>query len=433
MKKIIILNKDFNPESKYDVFTPSFKIINGKMLVSELKPCPENKFYSTKQNEEDILKIQKDFEHRKSLGIECPNYDDIIVCPKTKTVWSGHNRLEGAKRAESKYVNAKYANYVYDRNDLNDTQIKKILQSYNTLKRNEQGLGNLWIKLESIMVNGKISQKEKEEFCDDWDIHPYDFNTLKSINSIPDGRVKGKIIRNLDSKKIPHFKELGKVIKEAKEKKIKPPKHYFPWIKFHKKYPDLLKDTLKETVRKMRIEMLLKDSRTNKEHKKYWGPKAITPLVSHTTNDSHCTTMRLQDTIGRGCEMESKPFNSAKEQYDFDLYYPRLARLGYDHKEEVKAKASDTEKPVFVFGLGASRIAYPQPYIFKEYSRDMKTFYLIYAMITGKDVKSGQLDINKYLDNHVEDKDYILVHGKIVDVNGKKKIKSMIYEELDIA
>ena len=133
--------------------------------------------------------------------------------------------------------------------------------------------------------------------------------------------------------------------------------------------------------------------------------------------------MRLQDTIGRGCEMESQPLNSDKEQYDFDLYYPRLERLGYDYKEEVKSKASDTELPVFVFGPGGSRIEKPQPYIFFEYSRDMKTFYLIYAMITGKDVKSGQLDINKYLNNHVEDKDYILVHGKIVDVNGKKKIK----------
>ena len=424
MNKIIILNKNFNPESKYDSVTPSFKINNGRMLVSELKPCPENKFYSTKQNEEDILAIQKDFEHLKSSGIECPNHEDIIVCPKTKIVWSGHNRLQAAIQAGIKYVNVMYAHYVYDRNDLNDSQIKKILQYYNKLKRNEQGLGNLWIKLESIMVNGKISRKEKEEFCQDWRIHPTDFNILNSINNIPDGRVRKRIIRSLDSKKRPSFKELGKDIRLAKLKKIKPPKHYFPWIKHHKKYPDLLKDTLKETVRKMRVEVLLKDSRTNKEHKKYWGPKAITPLVSHTTNDSHCTTMRLQDTIGRGCEMESQPLNSAKEQYDFDLYYPRLARLGYDHKEEVKAKASDTELPVFVFGPGAERIAYPQPYIFKEYSRDMKTFYLIYAMITGEDVKSGQLDINKYLNNHVEDKDYILVHGKIVDVNGKKKIKS---------
>lgn len=414
--KIRILNIDYNPESKYKLFTPTYKIKNGRMLVSELKPCKENKFYFTKQNEKDIYSIQQDFGHKLSLGIECPNHEPIIICPKTKTVWSGHNRLEAAKRAGVKYVNVIYANYVYDRNDLNDSQIKKILQSYNKFKRNEQGLGNLWIKLESIMINKKVSSKEKEQFCQDWRIHNADFNTLKSIVSIEDGRVRNKIINNLD-KEIPHFKELGKKIREAKLKKPKPPKHYFPWIKFYLKYPELLIDTLKETVMKMRVEMLLKDSRTNKEHKKHWGPKAITPLVSHTTNDSHCTTMKLQDTIGRGCEMESKPLNSDKEQYDFDLYYPRLERLGYDYKEEVKSKASDTELPVFVFGPGGSRIEKPQPYVFIEYSRDMQSFYMMYAMITGKDVKSGALDINKYIKNHDEDEDYILVHGNINEEN----------------
>ena len=422
--KIRILNIDYNPESKYKSFTPTYKIKNGRMLVSELKPCKENKFYFTKQNEKDIYSIQQDFGHKLSLGIECPNHEPIIICPKTKTVWSGHNRLEAAKRAGVKYVNVIYANYVYDKNDLNDSQIKKILQSYNKFKRNEQGLGNLWIKLESIMINKKVSQKEKEQFCQDWRIHNTDFNTLKSIVSIEDGRVRNKIINNLD-KEIPHFKELGKKIREAKLKKPKPPKHYFPWIKFYLKYPELLIDTLKETVIKMRVEMLLKDSRTGDPHKESWGPKAITPLVSHTTNDSHCTTMKLQDTIGKGCEMESKPLNSDKEVYDFDLYYPRLERLGYDYKEEVKSKASDTELPVFVFGPGGSRIEKPQPYVFIEYSRDMQSFYMVYAMITGKDVKSGALDINKYIKNHVQDEDYILVHGNI---NEENVIEGVEYE-----
>ena len=414
--KIKILNKDFNPDSKYNWEVPSYKIKNGRMLVSELKPCKENKFYFTKQNEKDIYSIQQDFGHKLSLGIVSPNHEPIIICPKTKTVWSGHNRLEAAKRAGVKYVNVVYANYIYDRNDLNDSQIKKILQSYNKFKRNEQGLGNLWIKLESIMINGKVSSKEKEEFCQDWRIHPTDFNILKSIVSIKDKRTRNKIINNLD-KEIPHFKELSKIIREAKRPKEIPPKHYFPWIKFYLKYPKLLLDTLKETVIKMRVEMLLKDSRTGDPHKESWGPKAITPLVSHTTNDSHCTTMKLQDTIGRGCEMESQPVSSDKEQYDFDLFYPRLERLGYDYKEEVKSKASDTELPVFVFGPGGSRIEKPQPYIFIDYSRDMECFYMIYAMITKKDIRSGALDINKYIKNHKQNEDYILVHGKINENN----------------
>ena len=42
--KIKILNKDFNPDSKYNWEEPSYKIKNGRMLVSELKPCKENKF-----------------------------------------------------------------------------------------------------------------------------------------------------------------------------------------------------------------------------------------------------------------------------------------------------------------------------------------------------------------------------------------------------
>ena len=134
--KIKILNKDFNPDSKYNWEVPSYKIKNGRMLVSELKPCKENKFYFTKQNEKDIYSIQQDFGHKLSLGIVCPNHEPIIICPKTKTVWSGHNRLEAAKRAGVKYVNVVYANYIYDRNDLNDSQIKKILQSYNKFKRN---------------------------------------------------------------------------------------------------------------------------------------------------------------------------------------------------------------------------------------------------------------------------------------------------------
>ena len=41
-----------------------------------------------------------------------------------------------------------------------------------------------------------------------------DFNTLKSIANIEDGRVRNKIINDLD-KEIPHFKELGKKIREA--------------------------------------------------------------------------------------------------------------------------------------------------------------------------------------------------------------------------
>jgi len=160
--KIRILNIVYNPDSKYISFTPRYKIINNRMLVSKLKPCKENKFYFTKQNEKDICSIQQDFEHKLSLGIECPNHEPIIICPKTMTVWSGHNRLEAAIRAGVKYVNVIYANYVYDRNDLNDSQIKKILQSFNKFKRNEQGLGNLWIKLESIMINKKVSSKEKK-------------------------------------------------------------------------------------------------------------------------------------------------------------------------------------------------------------------------------------------------------------------------------
>ena len=115
--------------------------------------------------------------------------------------------------------------------------------------------------------------------------------------------------------------------------------------------------------------------------------------------------------------MESQPVSSDKEQYDFDLFYPRLERLGYDYKEEVKSKASDTELPVFVFGPGGSRIEKPQPYIFIDYSRDMECFYMIYAMITKKDIRSGALDINKYIKNHKQNEDYILVHGKINENN----------------
>ena len=49
--KVIILNKNFAPNSAYDKpFTPLFKIKNGMMKVSELKKCPENEFYYTKQN-----------------------------------------------------------------------------------------------------------------------------------------------------------------------------------------------------------------------------------------------------------------------------------------------------------------------------------------------------------------------------------------------
>ena len=48
--KVIILNKNFAPNSAYDKpFTPLFKIKNGMMKVSELKKCPENEFYYTEE------------------------------------------------------------------------------------------------------------------------------------------------------------------------------------------------------------------------------------------------------------------------------------------------------------------------------------------------------------------------------------------------
>ena len=42
---------------------------------------------------------------------------------------------------------------------------------------------------------------------------------------------------------------------------------------------------------------------------------------------------------------------------------------------------------------------------------------MIYAMITKKDIRSGALDINKYIKNHKQNEDYILVHGKINENN----------------
>ena len=44
-------------------------------------------------------------------------------------------------------------------------------------------------------------------------------------------------------------------------------------------------------------------------------------------------------------------------------------------------------------------------------------------MITGKDVKSGALDINKYIKNHIQDEDYILVHGNINEENVIEGVK----------
>ena len=54
--------------------------------------------------------------------------------------------------------------------------------------------------------------------------------------------------------------------------------------------------------------------------------------------------------------------------------------------------------------------------VHKEF-RDMECFYMIYAMITKKDIRSGALDINKYIKNHKQNEDYILVHGKINENN----------------
>jgi len=412
--KVIILNKNFAPNSAYDKFTPEFSIDNGMMKVSELKKCPENEFYYTEQNKLDIKNLEMDFRKILDSGIICPNHDPIHVCPKTKIIWSGHNRLQAAIQAGAKYVYVKYAHYVYDKNDLNESQIKEILQDYNKLKRNEQGLHNLYLKILSLKVDGKVNKKKREKFAKDWNVDSRDVNTLLRIDTISDLRKRQRVIRNLD-KSIALFKDLSKEIASAKKKNPKKPKKIFPWIRYNLKHPSHLLDSLKETDRKMNIEMSLTDSRTKKEHKKHWGQKAITPLVSHTVNDSHCTTMRLHGGIGINCEMESAPLNSddKKEQYDFDLYFPMLKKHGFDYEVEIKAKSDKTEKNCFVFGPGGSRIETPKPYIFVQYNKEMTTYYMIFAMITGKDVKSGGLDINKYLKNHKENVDYILVHGKI--------------------
>lgn len=421
IKLMRILNKSFNPDSSYDMFEPTFIIKDNKMKVSELKKCPENEFYYTEQNEKDIENLVRDYKDRMSKGAEFVNTDAIHVCPKTKIIWSGHNRFEAAIRADAKYVRVCYADYVYDKRDLNETQIKEILQHFNKLKRNEQGLSNLFLKIESISTNGKLTKKQKDKFCEDWNLHIQDLNALISINTIPDKRKRNKVIKDLDNL-IPTTKELKKVILLAKQKKPKKPKKFFPWVRYYLKHPYLLKETLLETVLKMKVEMLLTDSRTSRPHKKHWGQKAITPLVSHTINDSHCATERLHGTIGKKCEMESAPLNSddKKEQYDFDLYFPALKRHGFDYELEVKSKSDKTEKDCFVFGPGGSRIETPKPYIFVEYNKEMTKFYLMFAMILGKDIKSSAFDINKYINSHKENKDFILVHGEVED----NKIKS---------
>lgn len=432
---IRILNCRFNPDSSYTMFKPSFKIKDNIMKVSELKKCPENKFYYTEQNEKDIENLVIDYKDRMSLKVKIPNTDAIHICPKTKTIWSGHNRFEAAIRAGAKYVRVCYADYVYDKSDLNETQIKEVLQHYNKLKRNEQGLSNLFLKIESISTNGKLTKKQKDKFCKHWNLHIQDLNTLISINTISDKRKRNKVIKNLDSI-IPTTKELKKVILLAKQKKPKKPKNFFPWVKYYLKHSNLLKETLLETVRKMQVEMLLTDSRTGRPHKKHWGQKAITPLVSHTINDSHCTTERLHGTIGKKCEMESAPLNSddKKEQYDFDLYFPALKRHDFDYELEVKSKSDKTEKDCFVFGPGGSRIETPKPYIFAEYNKEMTKFYLVFAMILGKDVKSGAFDINKYINSHKENEDFIVVHGEVENAKIKstsvdiKKLKKEIKE-----
>jgi hypothetical protein len=134
--------------------------------------------------------------------------------------------------------------------------------------------------------------------------------------------------------------------------------------------------------------------------------------------------------------MESAPLNSddKKEQYDFDLYFPALKRHDFDYELEVKSKSDKTEKDCFVFGPGGSRIETPKPYIFAEYNKEMTKFYLVFAMILGKDVKSGAFDINKYINSHKENEDFIVVHGEVENAKIKstsvdiKKLKKEIKE-----
>jgi hypothetical protein len=450
--KIKIYNYQYNTDgkSKYDWEEPTFDIGNGIIDLVRLTPCPDNDFYNKlEENENDIEAIMVTME--EILDVEGPdavvNTERILVCPLTGTILSGHNRAEAAKRVGAKKVKVDYGKHVYDVEDLPEIgQREKMLWSYNATKRNEQSPNSLHLKLQGQMkteelfndegqcVERKVTIKPKDRkyFMDVWKISAKDFASIRSIETIPDPIKRQEVILAMQGKldkdkqkfygikgeKLETFSLLSKAVAKAKEKEPETPDKLWPWIRYYLKHFDLLEDTLHHTVIKLIQEMGMTDDRMpEKISKNSWGPKAITPIASHTLNETHETTMQLYGGIGMHCEMESGPLvaDDKKEILDFDLFFPKLRDRGFDYENEMKSKSEDTEVPAFIFQLGAARLHTKKCYHLLQYSKDMKRFYYIVAMIHKTDVKSGKLMINEYLENHEEGEDYIIVHGKIKD------------------
>ena len=130
------------------------------MKVKDLKPHPLNpKLNPFEKNVEERKDLAKRFaQHYKEHGI--PNHNPILICPKTNTIWSGHNRYFTALENEYEEVQISYSTKVYDADEPVESQMTYIEQMNADGKRDESKPGtilNKWHAMADVYTGDDLS------------------------------------------------------------------------------------------------------------------------------------------------------------------------------------------------------------------------------------------------------------------------------------
>jgi hypothetical protein len=435
---------------------PKFKINNGTLPISLLKTLknPHNiKSYITldeKSNVKSLIEgqnVDDTFSMKKRLddGL-IPNSESIKICPITGIIWSGHNRLDGCIEINAKEMKVEYADHIFNEN-IPPSEVVKILQDYNVSgKRNEYLKSSILKKFKSLKVEkenetnepfnsrSKFHKKSYREFVNRHNTNYKEINTLLSIDTIKDNKIKEDLLKNIDGKS---YNEINKIVKNNNKKidKIYNPNR-FDFINYAKEQPKLVNDIrniFAENVLKMLsnfsyFDKVLKKDINRVTDKKYgMETNAITTMLSHLCMSTTCTAFRYS---GLECNTAAAATNTPDIQFTILTKQAKAVNENFDmEKIEIKAANYNTSlSDTKIYGGPGFALINPHEYIIPIFNADFSKIFMMITTLTKEDVKregndKGVVTLNDWFKNHFLKKDFHFIAGKIYQGNKRPEIE----------
>ena len=405
--------------------------------VKDLIPHPLNpKLNPFEKNAEERKDLGKRFaEHAANDPNGIPNHNPILICPKTNTIWSGHNRYYTAIENEYDEVHTAYASKEYDADEPVESQMTYIEQMNADGKRDESKpstILNKWHTMADAYVGdddkykwtprGKFTEFFKD-FAWSRKMPPATFRKLLMIEEY-----NPQWILDLESGK---FKSIDKVYKmtreEEPENKENPNRHDF--FKTFDENPKILKDTLDMTVAWIRHnksfsyggELVLLDDFVG------WETNGLSTMLSHTVMTSMATAFRnsgiplLEDCMTAG--------GMNKKQDWADIRFPELDVDGCQTEQiEVKAASAGATcaSTLIRGGQGLNKI-HPHEFTIPIWDNNLNRMFIMVATLTKEDwIGEGDnkvMSLKAWHKNHFHKGDYRFIIGEIYeDTKGEPKI-----------